>query len=602
MDLGLRDVGVKNQPRRLAAHFGKRSIALLGLAVLFVVATCAVLRRVGADAVVVFAYALLWTTTVFVVAWRAVKRAPIVVVKITADGPNQATWLLLAPCVLLALVAALSGQLVLVPVIVLMGGVAGVLWRARKIAPDLLRGAIELLDPGEAVLGDGFGLVKGERGRGALRLIVATDRRLLLAATDGSAAIPYPDVERFAIAFKQRGRMGELSLTAAGVDAVITSIVPANLMSIATALRSHDVPADDPAAVSEAERLWAQVRLAPAPPRQRLIDRAAMRTQDFDRGLWLLLGLAAATFYVNPFGVGLAATSDALPLLLLVPVLAGVCGYVSRTRSSLAYIAPLNLLVAPAFFFADASAVIAVMLVLSGLAAIGLWVGSALRGDSPAGPAVPAARGSLRYTLGGRGLIRISAMLLALMGGLVVTATATGFELTSVRLALEEATAERLPVDGRSNLTGNAASVTYTPGPGLRELVRDQDFGAGPNDGAHWELRSKYTDGYNAVSLTHFIYDDPPLDDPAAVAGFIADRDGDHAGLAGFPVSHTERTVAGRKAYVWNHGSDNGVWYFSAWFPQPVHSVRLECIARSQEDRFRRLCSEALRSLEFHDR
>ena len=39
------------------------------------------------------------------------------------------------------------------------------------------------------------------------------------------------------------------------------------------------------------------------PPR--LLDRAAMSTRGFDRGLWLLLGLSALTFYVNPFGVGL---------------------------------------------------------------------------------------------------------------------------------------------------------------------------------------------------------------------------------------------------------------------------------------------------------
>jgi hypothetical protein len=31
-----------------------------------------------------------------------------------------------------------------------------------------------------------------------------------------------------------------------------------------------------------------------------------------------------------------------------------------------------------------------------------------------------------------------------------------------------------------------------------------------------------------------------------------------------------------------------------------VHSVRVECVARKQEDRFRRLCSEAMRSLDFH--
>jgi len=113
-------------------------------------------------------------------------------------------------------------------------------------------------------------------------------------------------------------------------------------------------------------------------------------------------------------------------VLLALPVLGAVCGYVSRTTSSLAYVAPLNLLVLPAFFFADASVVIGVMLALSALATAGLWAGSALRGAAgdAASQVQRAARGSLRYTLSG--------------------------------LAIDEATAKRLPVDGRSNLTGGA--------------------------------------------------------------------------------------------------------------------------------------------------
>ncbi|MDX6643611.1 MAG: hypothetical protein QOD76_1573, partial [Solirubrobacteraceae bacterium] len=52
--------------------------------------------------------------------------------------------------------------------------------------------------------------------------------------------------------------------------------------------------------------------------------------------------------------------------------------------------------------------------------------------------------------------------------------------------------------------------------------------------------------------------------------------------------------------YVWNHGSERGYWYYAAWFPQPVHTVRVECIARNQRDRFKRLCAEAVGSLKFH--
>jgi hypothetical protein len=82
------------------------------------------------------------------------------------------------------------------------------------------------------------------------------------------------------------------------------------------------------------------------------------------------------------------------------------------------------------------------------------------------------------------------------------------------------------------------------------------------------------------------------------VAGFVARKDAAHARLAGRPVGHTTRVVDGHRGYVWEHGSPSGYWYFSAWFPAPVHSVRVECIARHEAARFKRLCGEAMRSLD----
>ena len=325
-----------------------------------------------------------------------------------------------------------------------------------------------------------------------------------------------------------------------------------------------------------------------------------MRTRAFDRGAWLLLGLGALAFYLNPFGVGLGESRDAVPALLAVPVLGAVCGYVSGTRASVAYLAPLNLLAVPAFFFYDAGDVIGVMVAISALATVGLWGGAALRGSRAAATAEEgrAARGSLRDALSGLGLVRISAVLLALTAALVGASTATGVELTTVRLAVEQATAKHLPVDGRSNLNGGAASLTYTPGPGLVELVTDEAPLAGPYDGARWELRSPYTSGYNTLTLGHYVVR-PRLDDPAAVAAFVADKDRAHSRLAGARVSHATRTVDGRTGYVWTHGSPTGYWYYAAWFPHPEHSVRVECIARRQAPRFKRLCAEAIGSLEF---
>jgi hypothetical protein len=581
------------------------------LLVLSAMALCAVVAATGADAWVVVAFPLVWAAGIGALVLRTVKRSRPVVVAVSADGTNQATWFAIVPLVFLVAAALLVWEPLVIPLVVVHGLMSLVLWRARGRVPEVLSKVGDLLAPDESVLGDGVGLVRGARSRhDAFRLVIATDRRVLLAPSTKSTErfplvdAPYRRVSRFGIEWRYRGRAGELSLTVDGVDGapaethVISSITPANLVSIAGALQAHGVEADDPVAVLEAERGWEDAKQRPE-SKERLLDRAAMSTREFDRGAWLLLGLFAVTFYVNPFDVGLGASRQAVPVLLAVPVLCAICGYVSATRASLAYIAPLNLLVAPAFFFADASEVAVVMLVLSVLAAIGLWAGSALRRGAAGRPRPQAARGGLRYAISGVGLTRISGVLVAAVVALVVTASAAGFELSSLRLAVDGETSKQLRVDGRSNLAGNAASLTYTRAPDLQEFIIDEHWDGGPNDGARWELRSSSSKEYNVVSLAHYIFE-PRLDDQAAIAGFLADKDREHTEGAGFRVTHSDRVVDGRKGYVWTYGERGRYWYYAAWFPQPVHSVRLECVARGQIDRFKRLCHEAVGSLKFH--
>jgi hypothetical protein len=610
VDLGLRDVGVENNSRELAARLAKASAAAFVLLVLSAMALCAIVAATGADPWVVLAFPLAWAVGMSALLLRIAKRARPVVVAVSADGTNQATWLVMVVLGLLALVPLLAWEPLLFPLVVIHGILSLAPWRGRGRVPEILSTLRDLLAPDESVLGDGFGLVRrARRQRDALRVVIATDRRLLVAASTRSTErfplvdVPYRRVSRFGIEWKFGGRAGELSLTVDGVDGelaethVISSIAPANLVSIAKGLQAHGVQADDPAAVLDAERGWEDAKQRPE-SKERLLDRAAMSTREFDRGVWLLLGLFAVTFYVNPFDVGLGASRQGVPVLLAVPVLCAICGYVSATRASIAYIAPLNLLIAPAFFFAPASDVAAVMVVLSVLAAIGLWAGSALRRGAAASPRPPAGPGSLRYAISGLVLTRISGVLVAALVALVVTASAAGFELSSLRLAVDGVTSKQLRADGRSNLTGNAASLTYTRAPDLQEFITDEHWDGGPNDGARWELRSSSSKEYNVVSLAHYIFE-PRLDDQAAIAEFLADKDREHTEGAGFRVTHSDRVVDGRKGYVWTYGERGRYWYYAAWFPQPVHSVRLECVARGQIDRFKRLCAQAVASLKF---
>jgi hypothetical protein len=602
LDFGLRDIGVESQPRKLAAHLARRSAPLLALAVVFAIVPCLFLRRVGAGPWAIAAFAAAWAAVVLVFALRTVVRAPVTVVKVRADGPNQASWLAITPFALATAATALAGGTLVFPVAAVLLLMVVLVWRGRTRVPELVARVRGRLEEGERVLGDGLGLARGPaRGVAAVRLIVATDRRLLLAAPLESLLVvdaPYDRITRFGIGFRQRGRAGSLTLAVGEQRLEIAQIAPANLLSIAQALVGRGVETDDGRLIAQAAAAWEEA-LTRGRERAPLLDRAAMRTRAFDRGAWLVLGLGALAFYLNPFGIGLGESRDAIPALLAVPVLGLVCGSVSGTRASIAYLAPLNLLAVPAFFFYDAGDVIGIMVALSALATLGLWAGAGLLGSRAAETeAGRAARGSLRDAVSGLGLVRISALLLALTAALVGASTATGIELVNVRLAVQQATAQHLPVDGRSNLAGGAASLRYTPGPGLVELVTDERPLAGPFDGARWELRSSFTKGYNTITLGHYVVR-PSLDNPAAIAAFVAAKDRAHSRLAAARVSHTTRVVDGRTGYVWEHGGPSGYWYYAAWFPQPEHSVRVECIARREASRFKRLCAEAMGSLEF---
>jgi hypothetical protein len=597
IDLGLRDVGVRNNPRRLAGFVGKASLATFAFACLSAIAVCAVIGLTGGGAWLILPLIVLWSVGLFVTAIRGVNRSAPVAVRVNAQGKNQASWLGLAHCLLLAMAAALIGELWVLPLVIVSGVMAVLMWRVRKRLPDALRELRALLASGETVLGDGIGLAGvGSGRRERSRLVVATDRRLVVTRWSSSAGasvvldVPYRDVSRYAIEWKSFGRAGQLSVTAPGEDGVIQehvvgSIVPLNLLSIARALDAHGVPADDPDALAEAERAWEEVQQVPPPAP--LLDRGAMRTRAFDRGLWLLLVVSVALFYFVNVGLWLVPIVGAVCL---------VCGYASRTRSSLAYLVPLNLLIAPTVFFVNSGYVILLMALLSAVGALGLWVGSKLRRGAPA---VPEERTGLRGAVSGASLVRISGALLTAVLAVVIVGALVGVEPRTLGLAIEQATATELPADGRSNLTGNDASVTYTPGPGLHEYLKDEHWDAGPNDGARWELRTSVTDGDNVVSLAHYIFE-PALDSPAAVAKFVADKDDEHSRYARHRVGHTRRVVDGRTGYVWTHTSGGGYWHHVVWFPAPVHSIRLECIANREVSRFKRLCDEALRSLRFH--
>ena len=183
VDLGLRELGVHNEPRRLAALFGKAFAVLFVLTTCVVAAVCVLITRADVDATVGVAIIFAWMAVMIALGLRAMMRLPLLVVRVDADGRNQATWLLLVPCVLIIPGALVAGRPLVIPALVLSAVTAVVLLRGRGHVPGALRALRTQLGPDEAVLGDGVGVVRGTRNRhNAFRLIVATDRRLLVVA------------------------------------------------------------------------------------------------------------------------------------------------------------------------------------------------------------------------------------------------------------------------------------------------------------------------------------------------------------------------------------------------------------------------------------
>ena len=162
-------------------------MAVFALIVLSLIAVCGIVAWTGAGSVGPPRIRAGLTAGVFALALRmAVKRSPPIVVKVTAEGTNQGTWLVIAHSLLLIPAAVLVGEpLLLIPAVALGVITTVLVWRARGRVPELLSKVRALLATDESVLGDGIGVARGARSRHeAFRLIVATDRRLLVAACD----------------------------------------------------------------------------------------------------------------------------------------------------------------------------------------------------------------------------------------------------------------------------------------------------------------------------------------------------------------------------------------------------------------------------------
>ena len=150
--------------------------------------------------------------------------------------------------------------------------------------------------------------------------------------------------------------------------------------------------------------------------------------------------------------------------------------------------------------------------------------------------------------------------------------------------------------DGRSNLRGGGASITYTTAPGMYE------YGSAwtRSDGTFWGVATPGGDGQ--VELERFTT--PSLGTPQAVTSFLAAKSGENADIAGFVVHPRAVTVNGYHGYMWDYISDKeDSWSRNIWFPGAHASYRLHCSAYPDARvQTRKLCAEASKSLTLSNR
>ena len=89
LDLGLRDVGMRNDPRGLARQIGKAALAGFVLRFVSLIALCAFLAVTGVGARVVLPLLVALTAVVVLMMIRAAKRSTPLVVKVRARARTR---------------------------------------------------------------------------------------------------------------------------------------------------------------------------------------------------------------------------------------------------------------------------------------------------------------------------------------------------------------------------------------------------------------------------------------------------------------------------------------------------------------------------------
>lgn len=156
----------------------------------------------------------------------------------------------------------------------------------------------------------------------------------------------------------------------------------------------------------------------------------------------------------------------------------------------------------------------------------------------------------------------------------------------------------RLPVDGKSNLASNAASVEYPQGTAVSEYTEP-----GPA-GETWTAYTQVDNPSSEIEL--WDRTDAKLTDEATLNEFIAEKTISNSEFAGRNVDPKIVKVDGKRGYLWKYQStpsseSRGATVVSLWVPGTQRSIRLRCEMQQAElERAEAMCNRAIKTLKIN--
>jgi len=158
-----------------------------------------------------------------------------------------------------------------------------------------------------------------------------------------------------------------------------------------------------------------------------------------------------------------------------------------------------------------------------------------------------------------------------------------------------------LTADGKSNLPGGGASLTYKPIQDDFEVSGDGNLGGGPHDGATWDVEHWNPDGNGRtmMEVKEYIFEPKPTT-PARIKSYVRADERWNTKQVGHSVKTKRETLDGRTAYTWEFiNSDNDWVHYTDAFAL-THSYRLYCITPvDNSNNFRQRCRNALATIKF---